>query len=63
MIIKQSLHEYKGCHLQDSPLIRPSESISMRLKAAPFGIPGISIIFPVNATMKPAPLETFTSLT
>ena len=48
---------------QNKPLIFPSVSTSMLYAAGCFERPGIVIISPVNATIKPAPAESLTSRT
>ena len=44
---------------QNSPLIRPFSSTSIRSAAGTFGNPGMVMISPVRATRKPAPADTF----
>ena len=71
--IKVCLHRIKGCHsmilqqprfdYQKSPLIFPLLSQSIFIAAGALGRPGIIMISPVRATTKPAPAESFTSLT
>ena len=44
---------------QKRPVIFPSSVTSMFSAAGTFGRPGIVMMSPVSATMKPAPAETF----
>ena len=44
---------------QNNPLIEPFSSISIFSADGIFGSPGIVITSPVNATIKPAPEQTF----